>query len=516
MNALVSGLQRLDGRFLATLVSLLFVPLAPAVGFASGNNPLPGVAGMAVLAAGAALTFRFRFGKSEEVLAAILIAQSALVTAQFAGHPWQADTHVISFAMLAIIATMRRTGPLVLACALSVVHLIGVGLYWPALVWPPETQGTAMLHGGLLVMVLLLETLVLSVAILQRRAAQDERDRVIQRLQTEREMATDARAEAVENGEKAQQVIENMRVALARLAGRDMTCSIDREFPPAYEFLRQDFNSTVETLREAFLNANDVAESFTRDAQDIAQEMTGLSATNGTHVKRLSEMTAATTQLLQTVGATAEQAKHAAKAAGQARTSAVDGGKVTAEAIQAMRGIEDSSYEISQIVDLIDDVAFQTNLLALNAGVEAARAGQSGKGFAVVAAEVRHLAQSTSEAAAGIKKLISRSSDQVKSGSELVDAVGQRLAEIQSQISRASDEADAISASNAEQAAALNQLHTQVCEADRETQGTAKLGESLAARSRRMTIASKKLSCDLEAFTFTEEDLMRGMSEASR
>ncbi len=516
MNALVTRFQHLDGRFLATAVSLLFVPLTVAVVFMTGDRPGPTEAGILALGLLALLVHRLDFRACDEVLAALLVAQSALVTAQFAGHPWQTDTHVISFAVLAIVATMRRTAPLILACGLSVVHLLGVGLLWPVWVWPPVAGESTLLRSGLHVVVLLAETAVLSISILQRRGVGEERDKVVRRLETEREIATDARAEAVESGEQAAQVIEHLRVALARLAGRDMTFSIKPEFPPAYKYLREDFNSTVETLRESFLNASDLAESFTTDAQILSQQMIDLSGASSAHVIRLSEMTAATTQLLETVGATAEQAKKAARAAGEARTSASASGKVTAEATQAMRGIEDSSREISQIVDLIDDVAFQTNLLALNAGVEAARAGQSGKGFAVVAAEVRQLAQSTSEAAAGIKKLISRSSDQVKSGAQLVDAVGQRLSEIQVQITRASDEADAISASNAEQAAALNQLHTQVCEADRETQGSAETGKTLAARSRKMTIASKKLSCDLEAFTFTEDDLKRGMSDAAR
>lgn len=511
MKAIVSRFAHLDGRFLAMAVSLLFVPLAPAVVYLSGNSLGPAVLAMIALAAIGFSACRWVPTYGEELLAAVLIGQSILVTAQFAGHPWQGDTHVIGFAMLAIVATMGRTSALFLAFGMTMTQIIGLGLLRPELVWPqPGTPD--LMRGGLNVAVLLLETAVLTASILQRRAAHAAHDKVTQRLETEREIATDTRQEAITSGEQAKQVIEKLRVALAQLAGRDMTCNIDTPFPPTYEFLREDFNSTVEILRDAFVGANEAAESFTADAQLLSKDMVGLSRQSGDHVRRLSEMTAATTQLLATVAATADQAKEAANAASRARGSAEAGGEVTAEAIRAMRGIEGSSREISQIVDLIDDVAFQTNLLALNAGVEAARAGQSGKGFAVVAAEVRQLAQSTSEAAAGIRKLISDSSDQVKSGAGLVDAVGQRLAEIQEQIQRTSEQTDAISASSAEQTEALTQLHGQVCEADRETQGTAKVSEDLAARSRKMTMSSKKLSADLEAFTFTEEDLMRSIS----
>lgn len=516
MKRPVDLFRDLNCRVLALAISLLFVPLTGAVVLITGRIPGVEAAGITGLALCALAACRMRFRAREELLAAILIAQSALVTAQFSGHVWQVDTHVIPFVMLAIIATMGRTAPLILGFVLTIVHLVAVGSLWPPLVWPAGTETSPLLRGGLHILVLITETAVLSIAILQRRAIQEDRSKLISRLEAERALADDARAEAVEGAQQAQCVIENLRVALARLAGRDMTCSINATFPSTYEYLREDFNQTVETLRDAFVAANEVAESFTSDAQLLSQEMIGLSGMDGTQVKRLSEMTAATTQLLETVGATAQQAKQAARAAGEARASAEVGGTVTSEAIAAMRGIENGSREISQIVDLIDDVAFQTNLLALNAGVEAARAGQSGKGFAVVAAEVRQLAQSTSEAASGIRKLISHSTSQVKSGAELVDSVGQRLADIQAQVASASAEADAISASTAEQATALTQLHKQVCEADQETQGAARSGEKLAARSRKMTIASKKLSCDLEAFTFTEDDLMRGISDAAR
>ncbi|MBY6115710.1 methyl-accepting chemotaxis protein [Mameliella alba] len=348
---------------------------------------------------------------------------------------------------------------------------------------------------------------------IQRKKARERLAQTNARLETERRMAADAQAEAEAANIVAQEVIAQVRVALTRLSGRDMTCRIDQPFPEAYEIMREDFNTTVETLRDSFLSANALAGSFTTDAQGLAQDMIALSGQSGNQVDRLAEMTTAATQLLQAFEATVQEAKQAASAAGQARASAERIGTVTTQAITAMRGIEDSSREISQIVDLIDDVAFQTNLLALNAGVEAARAGPSGKGFAVVAAEVRHLAQSTSEAAAGIRSLITRSSEQVTTGAELVDAVGNSLDEIMERIARTSEMTDAIATRNADQAGAMTGLHNQIQQADGETRRVSERSRQLASTSRRMTIASKKLSCDIEAFTFTEEDLMRGMAE---
>ncbi|SMX50600.1 methyl-accepting chemotaxis protein [Maliponia aquimaris] len=513
MQALFSLPERLDSRAFAAAVCFLFVPLGGVVAISSGGYAPLSLAGLLAGAVLGLICVRWPGPWANHVLAALLIVQAAQITAQMQGHPWQVDTHILYFAMLAIVATLRSVRALLLACGVTLVHLLLVGQVWPGLVWPPSEPSGA-LRGLLHAVVVMLEGGVLVMAILRRRAAETRVAQTAERLDTERRIAEDARREAEDNIRTTRLVIDAVRVALSRLAGRDMTCSISAPFPAAYEVMRQDFNTTVETLREAFLNANDLGKSFTRDAQSLAEEIIGHSGKTAKQVQRLEGMSADAAKLRELLTATVEQAHKAAEAAGQARGSAEHGGEVTAQAIRAMRGIEDSSREISQIVDLIDDVSFQTNLLALNAGVEAARAGQSGKGFAVVAAEVRHLAQSTSEAAAGIKKLIRRSSDQVKTGAGLVDAVGQRLAEIQTQIARASALTDAISEGNGAQAEGLNRLHAQVGDADAAAHEAQKTAERLAARARKMTIASKKLSCDIEAFTFTEDDLLRGMSEA--
>ncbi|WP_246594339.1 methyl-accepting chemotaxis protein [Mameliella sediminis] len=513
MNTLFSQLWRMDGRVIAVVVSVLVVPLAWLVILSSGQVPGMLIHVLPVAAILAALSTRGGHVLGGYGIATMLILQAVVVTAEFSGHPWQTDTHLIFFAVLAVVSTLGSVPVLAWACGLTAVHLFGVGTVWPALVWPVGEGGSILLRGLLHLAVVLLEGGVLATSMIQRKKARERLAQTNARLETERRMAADAQAEAEASNIVAQEVIAQVRVALTRLSGRDMTCRIDQPFPEAYEIMREDFNTTVETLRDSFLSANALAGSFTTDAQGLAQDMIALSGQSGNQVDRLAEMTTAATQLLQAFEATVQEAKQAASAAGQARASAERIGTVTTQAITAMRGIEDSSREISQIVDLIDDVAFQTNLLALNAGVEAARAGPSGKGFAVVAAEVRHLAQSTSEAAAGIRSLITRSSEQVTTGAELVDAVGNSLDEIMERIARTSEMTDAIATRNADQAGAMTGLHNQIQQADGETRRVSERSRQLASTSRRMTIASKKLSCDIEAFTFTEEDLMRGMAE---
>ena len=508
-------LDRFDGRLLATGISVLFVPFAFGVVWLSGQSLTPPLLfGLPVLAGAAVLAGRLHGAAGDAFIASILIGQACLLTVQFADHPWQTDTYVIFFALLAIISTLRRVRVLIWACAMTSVFLFAAAFYWPTPGLPMTEGGAALLHGGLHMVLVVLEGGVLAVAILQRRKAHEQIEQAAVRLETERRMAADAQAEAEAAHRVSQEVIHEVRIALSRLSGRDMTCAIARAFPPTYEIMREDFNTTVETLRDAFLNANDLAGTFTAEALVLAQEMIDMSGQSDQQAKRLAEMTGSAASLLDRLAKTVDQAGQAAAAAEQARTSAERIDAVTTQAVTAMRGIEDSSRQISRIVDLIDDVAFQTNLLALNAGVEAARAGQSGKGFAVVATEVRHLAQSTSEAAAGIRKLITHSSQQVKTGAELVDAVGHSVAEIQEKVTQTSEVTHAISTRNTDLVEALQGLNAAICDADRQFGVTVETGRHLAARSRKMTLASKKLSCDIQAFTFTEDDLRRGMSEA--
>ncbi|NVK15597.1 MAG: methyl-accepting chemotaxis protein, partial [Rhodobacteraceae bacterium] len=161
-------------------------------------------------------------------------------------------------------------------------------------------------------------------------------------------------------------------------------------------------------------------------------------------------------------------------------------GEVVQGAIAAMNEIENSSNQISQIIGVIDDIAFQTNLLALNAGVEAARAGEVGRGFAVVASEVRALAQRSSDAAMEIKTLISASSGHVQDGVQKVDGAGKALGQVVSQVSRIAELVSGISSEAAEQAQGLNEINIGVSQLDSVTQKNASMVEEAGASIRVM------------------------------
>ncbi|WP_157772640.1 methyl-accepting chemotaxis protein [Pseudoponticoccus marisrubri] len=492
------------GDALIALVCLCLLPVPPLSAFLAGTPVWPVALGAALLSGLAQLARRLGGPLPRYALVSCLMGQAMLLTAAFSGHPWQIDTHMLFFALLAIASASGHVGLVAWACALTALHHLGLTLALPALVYPSaelmQNLERTALHG----IIVVIEGGVLAVAIAQRNAMTDEIARARDRMETERQMAADAQSEAESSREQARRVIADFRSALARLAARDLTCAMQDPLPAQYEILRTDFNEAVATLRAAFAKADDVADSFSDDAQALAGSMSALSTEAGEQVGRLSNINDTTGALLEMVQDTARQATSAAQSAGEARDSALEGGEVTQQAIRAMQAIEHSSREISKIVDLIDDVSFQTNLLALNAGVEAARAGSSGKGFAVVASEVRGLAQSTSEAANGIKKLIADSSDQVAAGADLVNAVGGRLDSIVAQISRTNDMNDLIAGKNRQLSGDLDQLQGLVTEADRHTRKVAGLADTLAGTSRRMTMASTQLSSEMAAFTLAD------------
>jgi methyl-accepting chemotaxis protein len=189
----------------------------------------------------------------------------------------------------------------------------------------------------------------------------------------------------------------------------------------------------------------------------------------------------------------AERANEARQMVAETKTSANRSGDIVRNAVDAMGRIEGSSQKISQIIGVIDEIAFQTNLLALNAGVEAARAGEAGRGFAVVAQEVRELAQRSANAAKEIKALISASAHEVDTGVGLVRATGDALLEIERLVNRVNDSVDTIATAAKEQATGLAEINTSVNHMDQMTQQNAAMveetsaaGQSLAEESRRL------------------------------
>ncbi len=281
---------------------------------------------------------------------------------------------------------------------------------------------------------------------------------------------------------------------LKRLANGDLTCQIGSEFAPAYEGLRHDFNTTVDQLTKtvsAVVNAIGNIESGTRE---IASGAADLSKRTEQQAAALEETAAALDQITVNVGSSSKMTEEARNVAQAASRSAKTSADVVSDAEEAMQRIEQSSQQISNIIGVIDEIAFQTNLLALNAGVEAARAGDAGKGFAVVAQEVRELAQRSAQAAKEIKGLILNSTTEVESGVKLVRDTGDALKTIGDYIARINSHMEAIATSSREQSTGLSEVNVAVNQMDQTTQQNAAMVEQSTAAASSLSIEAGKLS----------------------
>ncbi|WP_394791075.1 methyl-accepting chemotaxis protein [Rhodoferax sp.] len=223
------------------------------------------------------------------------------------------------------------------------------------------------------------------------------------------------------------------------------------------------------------------AEGVASASAQIAQGNNDLSARTEQQASALEETAASMEELSSTVRQNADNARQANQLAMSASTVAMQGGEVVGRVVETMKGINDSSKKIADIISVIDGIAFQTNILALNAAVEAARAGEQGRGFAVVASEVRSLAQRSAAAAKEIKTLIDNSVSQVDQGSSLVDQAGTTMTEVVSSIRRVTDIMGEISAASTEQSQGVAQVGEAVTQMDQATQQNAALVEESAA-----------------------------------
>jgi methyl-accepting chemotaxis protein len=280
---------------------------------------------------------------------------------------------------------------------------------------------------------------------------------------------------------------------LRDLADGKLDQSIDTRFVPSMETTRHDFNAVAAKLRDAMRivaqNASGIAAAST-EVRDASQE---LAKRTEQQAASLEEAAAALEEVTRTVGDSSHRAEEAGRLVTATRQNAEQSGLVVQEAISAMDEIAKSSHEITNIIGVIDDIAFQTNLLALNAGVEAARAGEAGKGFAVVAQEVRELAQRSAKAAKEIKTLINTSSHQVSGGVDLVGKTGASLRDILTQVASIHDNVAAIVEASREQATTLREISQAVNHMDQATQKNAAMVEETTAASHSLANEAESL-----------------------
>ncbi len=246
-------------------------------------------------------------------------------------------------------------------------------------------------------------------------------------------------------------------------------------------------------LAKLVANVRQGSEGVATASSEIAQGNNDLSARTEQQASALEETAASMEELGSTVKQNADSARQANQLAMSASTVAVRGGEVVGQVVETMKGINEASRKISDIISVIDGIAFQTNILALNAAVEAARAGEQGRGFAVVASEVRSLAGRSAEAAKEIKQLIGTSVERVEQGSTLVDQAGSTMTEVVDSIKRVTDIMGEISAASNEQSAGVSQVGEAVTQMDQATQQNAALVEQMAAAASSLKSQAQEL-----------------------
>jgi methyl-accepting chemotaxis protein len=294
--------------------------------------------------------------------------------------------------------------------------------------------------------------------------------------------------------EQTRVIVASIGAGLDYLAKGDLTHRVTAELTGAFAKLKDDFNTAMGRLQDTMKNVLGSTSEIATGAGEISQAADDLSRRTEQQAASLEETAAALEEITATVKKTAANAREANHSVVGAKQAAENGGKVVETAIRAMDAIAQSSKQITDIIGVIDEIAFQTNLLALNAGVEAARAGDAGKGFAVVASEVRALAQRSSEAAKQIKALIKTSGEHVGDGVKFVGESGAALQRIVDQVQQINALVGEMALAAEQQSTGIEQVNAAVSQMDQVTQQNAAMVEQSTAASRNLASETKSLS----------------------
>lgn len=295
-------------------------------------------------------------------------------------------------------------------------------------------------------------------------------------------------------------VVNEIKRVMMELSNGNLTAQIEQQFDGEFSELGEAISGFINQLHHTIGEINLAVETINVASTEISQGNTDLSSRTEQQASSLEETASSMEELTSTVRQNAENAKQANSLAGKATDVALEGGNLIEQVVVTMASINESAQKISDIIGVIDGIAFQTNILALNAAVEAARAGEQGRGFAVVASEVRMLAQRSANAAKDIKGLISESVTKINSCNSLVTKSGNTMQEIVRSIKRVNDLMSEIAAASAEQSAGLDEVGKAVVQMDEMTQQNAALVEEAAAAAESLLMQAEQLAKNIAHF----------------
>ncbi|MDP3408470.1 globin-coupled sensor protein [Bosea sp. (in: a-proteobacteria)] len=321
-------------------------------------------------------------------------------------------------------------------------------------------------------------------------------------------------AERVLTAER-EKAVKSVSEGMAALAKGDLTFRIGQDIPQEYSTIRDNFNEAMGRLEQMVTTIKTSSAAIAASSQEINSGAEDLSLRTEQQASALEESAATTEQLAASVKTSAQASRRSVALADDATKIARTGGDIVKNATDAMARIEEASKKISEITSVIDGIAFQTNLLALNAAVEAARAGDAGRGFAVVAAEVRALAQRSSDAAKDITGLIASSDAEVTEGVKLVREAGGTLEQIVEASAAVSNTVQEIASASAEQAGGIDEMSQTVSHMDEITQQNAALAEQSAASAKTLLDQIEQLNRLISTFR-TQDSRVVTMPAARR
>ena len=438
-----------------------------AYGVAFDNVGIALMVGLPLMGLGVLVAFLGRDNRplSRTVLPFLGMAMVALMIHVARGH---SEAHFSVFAFLACLVVYRRALPILVGAVTIAIHHLSFNQF-QAWGWGPMCFGEASFMRVVEhVLFVVAETGVLLFLAARANAefrAAEEIVEIAEHLVSD-DGVVDLNLPPARSNDRASR---KLREALGHIAG------------------------TIEQVRQA-------TEAIRTASNDIASGNQALSSRTELAASSIQETAASVDEIAATIRTSTEHAHQANALAGQASGVAEEGGEAVSRVVATMSGIQQSSRKITDIIGVIDGIAFQTNILALNAAVEAARAGEQGRGFAVVASEVRSLAQRSAEAAKEIKQLITSSVEQVETGSSLVGSTGETIGQVVAQVRRVTELVGQITTSSSEQNSGIGQINTTIGMLDQATQQNAALVEETAAAADSLRLQADRLARAMDLF----------------